>query len=70
MKSAGGLFGAVGTKSTTTTTEKLREAETKPYTPGPPSSTVPSLPPTTDTTMIQGRKIKISQQKCTNVHYS
>lgn len=45
----GGLFGA-GTSSSTTEAD----SETKRYTPGPPSSTVPSIPPSTETSMIEG----------------
>lgn len=54
----GGLFGSGGSSSTTTTTTTTEaEDETKRYTPGPSSSTVPSIPPSTETSMIEGNEI-------------
>lgn len=47
----GGLFGNGGSGSSSTTEA---EDETKRYTPGPSSSTVPSIPPSTETSMIEG----------------
>lgn len=53
----GGLFNSGAVSSSTTEAED----DTKRYTPGPPSSTVPSIPPSTETSMIEGSLPLIKQ---------
>lgn len=55
IKTGGGLFGTGGHGSSSTTEA---EEDTKRYTPGPPSSTVPSIPPSTETSMIEGKNTR------------
>lgn len=55
----GGLFGSGSVSSSTTA-----EAETQRYTPGPPSSTVPSIPPSTETSMIEGNSFQTIKFLC------
>lgn len=59
----GGLFGSGGTVSSSTTES---ESDTKRYTPGPPSSTVPSIPPSTETSMIEGIDLSEKRKICFN----